>query len=155
MENFDPEETQTQEIKLIVTEEMRSYIYETTKWAKILAIVGFVISAFLFIGSFGIASFINSNPNMAAQLGPLGKGGSLGVTVLYLIFAFLYFYPSLLLSKFSNKGKQGILFGDQASLSDALLNIKSLFKYMGILTLIVVFSYVALVLVVGLGMARI
>ena len=36
-----------QEVKLIVTEEMRSYIYEISKWARFLSIIGFILSAFL------------------------------------------------------------------------------------------------------------
>ncbi|RYD68699.1 MAG: hypothetical protein EOP55_25180, partial [Sphingobacteriales bacterium] len=93
-----------QEVKLVVTEEMRSYIYEIAKWARFLSIIGFILSAFLIIGSFGIGAALSTNPAMVAQLGPLAGAGAIGVTVVYVVLALMYFYPSLLLFRFSNKG---------------------------------------------------
>ncbi|TDG36032.1 hypothetical protein EZJ43_10130 [Pedobacter changchengzhani] len=154
MENFDQEVTQPSEVKLVVTEEMRSYIYDATKWCKLLAIVGIVVSIFLLIGSFGIGALINADPKMQAQLGPLASAGGLGVTIFYLLMGLLYFYPSILLYKFANKGKQGVLFGDQASLNEAFLSIKSLFKFMGILTIVLVATYFIFVLVMGAGLLK-
>ena len=154
MENFDQDTNQQAEIKLVVTEEMRSYIYDATKWCKLLAIVGIIVSVFLLIGSFGIGALINADPKMQAQLGPLASFGGSGITIFYLLMGLLYLYPSLLLYKFSNKGKQGVLFGDQASLNEAFLSIKSLFKFMGILTIILVASYFIFVLVMGAGLVK-
>jgi hypothetical protein len=141
MENFDPQEQQKQEVKLVVTEEMRSYIYDMTKWARMFAILGFVLSITLILGSFSIGAIINSNPALLAQIGPLGKSGTTVITVFYLIIGLLYFYPSILLFKFSNKGKQGVLFGEQESLNEAFYSIKSLFKFFGIVTIIAVVAY--------------
>ncbi|MCZ4222192.1 DUF5362 family protein [Pedobacter rhodius] len=150
MENLEQE---PQEIKLIVTEEMRSYIYEISKWARFLSIIGFILSAFLIIGSFGIGAALTSNPAMLAQLGPLAGAGAMGITLVYLVLALLYFYPSLLLFRFSNKGKQGILYGDQESLNDAMLNMKSLFKFWGIFTIVIMICYFLFVLLFAASMA--
>lgn len=49
MEDFENEVPQ--EVKLVVTEEMRSYLYDMSKWARFLSVVGFVISAFLTLSS--------------------------------------------------------------------------------------------------------
>lgn len=149
LENQEP-----QEIKLIVSEEMRSYIYDTTKWARFLSIVGFILSAFLIIGSFGIGAAISSNPTMLAQLGPLASIGGIGVTVLYLLLALMYFYPSLLLFRFSNKARLGVLYGDQESLNNAMLSMKSLFKFWGVLTIIIMISYFLLIILIGASMAK-
>lgn len=152
MEEF--EEQQVQEVKLIVTEEMRSYIYEATKWTRLLAIIGFIVSAFLIIGSFGIGAAITANPAMLAQLGPLAGIGAIGITVFYLILALLYFYPSLLLFRFSNKGSHGILYGEQASLNDAMLNLKSLFKFWGIATIVMIIGYLSFIMIVAASMVK-
>jgi len=143
-----------QEVKLVVTEEMRSYIYEIAKWARFLSIIGFILSAFLIIGSFGIGAALSTNPAMVAQLGPLAGAGAIGVTVVYLVLALMYFYPSLLLFRFSNKGKQGVLFGDQESLDDAMMNMKSLFKFWGIFTIVIMICYFLFILLFAAGMAR-
>jgi len=151
MEDF---EQTPQEVKLIVTEEMRSYLYEIAKWARFLSIVGFILSAFLIIGSFGIGAALTANPAMVAQLGPLAGAGAIGVTIVYLILALMYFYPSLLLFRFSNKGKQGVLYGDQESLNDAMMNMKSLFKFWGIFTIVIMICYFLFILLFAASMAR-
>jgi len=143
-----------QEVKLVVTEEMRSYIYEISKWARFLSIIGFILSAFLIIGSFGIGAALTANPSMVAQLGPLSGAGAIGVTIIYLILALMYFYPSLLLFRFSNKGKQGVLYGDQESLDNAMMNMKSLFKFWGIFTIVIMIGYFLFMLLFAASMVK-
>jgi len=143
-----------QEVKLVVTEEMRSYIYEISKWARFLSIIGFILSAFLIIGSFGIGAALTNNPSMVAQLGPLAGAGAIGVTIVYLILALMYFYPSLLLFRFSNKGKQGVLYGDQESLDAAMMNMKSLFKFWGIFTIVIMIGYFLFMLLFAASMVK-
>jgi len=143
-----------QEVKLVVTEEMRSYIYEISKWARFLSIIGFILSAFLIIGSFGIGAALTANPSMVAQLGPLAGAGAIGITIVYLVLALMYFYPSLLLFRFSNKGKQGVLYGDQESLDDAMMNMKSLFKFWGIFTIVIMICYFLFMLLFAASVAK-
>lgn len=143
-----------QEVKLVVTEEMRSYIYEISKWARFLSIIGFILSAFLIIGSFGIGAALTDNPSMVTQLGPLAGAGAIGVTIVYLVLALMYFYPSLLLFRFSNKGKQGVLYGDQESLDAAMMNMKSLFKFWGIFTIVIMIGYFLFMLLFAASMVK-
>lgn len=149
MEDFENEVPQ--EVKLVVTEEMRSYFYDMSKWARFLSVVGFVISAFLTLGSFGIGAAVTANPGMLNQLGPLASIGATGITIFYLLLALLFFYPSLLLLRFSAKGKQGVLFGDQENLNDAIAHVKSLFKFWGVITIVLIASYFLLLLAVLAG----
>jgi len=149
----DLEEDVPQEVKLVVTEEMRSYIYDITRWAKFLSIVGFVFSVILILVSFTIPAMIASNPVLAKQLGSLGQGSSTAITIVYLILGLFYFYPSLLLFRISNNGKQGVLFGNQESLNTAMQNVKSLFKFWGIITITVIVGYFLLIFLVGAGLA--
>lgn len=144
----DIEKEVPQEIKLIVTEEMRSYFYDMGKWARFLSVVGFVISAFLTLSSFGIGAAVTANPAMLSQLGPLAGIGATGITIFYLLLALLFFYPSLLLLRFSAKGRQGILFGDQENFNDAIYHVKSLFKFWGVLTIVLIASYFLLIIAV-------
>jgi hypothetical protein len=148
-------EDSEQEVKLIVSEEMRSYIYEAAKWARFLSVIGFIVSVFLIIGSFGIGAALTENPGVMAQMGPFGQMGGIGITGLYLALALMYFYPSLLLFRFANKGKQGVLFGDQESLDSAMLNIKSLFKFWGIFTIIIMIAYFLFMLLLAAKIAKI
>jgi len=151
MEEF--EEQNQAEVKLIVTEEMRSYIYDITKWAKFLSVIGFVISVFVILAAFSIPALMNSNPAVAAQMGQLGTSGATVITIIYFILGLLLFYPSILLNKVANRGKQGVLFGDQESLNQAMSSLKSLFKFWGIVTITIIIFYFLLVFLVGAGMA--
>ena len=146
-------EQKPEEVKLVVTEEMRSYLYDITKWAKFLSIIGFVISVFIILAAFSIPAIINSNPAVAAQMGQLGASGATIITVIYFILGLLLFYPSILLNKVANKGKQGVLFGDQESLNQAVSNLKSLFKFWGIVTIAIIAFYFLMIFLVGAEMA--
>ncbi|MGY3054782.1 hypothetical protein ACVWYG_002991 [Pedobacter sp. UYEF25] len=150
----DLETAEPTAVKLIVTEEMRSYIYDITKWAKFLSIIGYAVAILLLLGSFSIGSLLNSNPSALAALGPLAKGGSTLISIIYLLIAAFYFYPSMLLGRISARGKQAVLFGDQENLDSTLLQMKSLFKFWGIITLVIIVAYVLLVILVGSGLAK-
>jgi hypothetical protein len=154
MENT--EETVTTEQQehqpLIVTENMRSYIYETTKWASFLAIVGFVFTGLMVVSAFTVGSVMSTNPNLTALFGPAATLSPIGFTVLFLAYAFAIFYPSLLMFKYAQKAKLGVLFGEQVSLEEATSKMKSLFKYYGIVTIILISLYIILI-VVSIGAA--
>ncbi|WP_316806406.1 DUF5362 family protein [Pedobacter agri] len=151
MEEF--EQQKAEEVKLVVTEDMRSYLYDITKWAKFLSVVGFVISIFIIIAAFSIPALVDNNPAIAAQMGPLGASGATIITVIYFVMGLLLFYPSILLNRVANKGKQGVLFGDQENLNQAVSNLKSLFKFWGVVTIAIIAFYFLMIFLVGAGMA--
>ncbi len=123
--------------ELKVTEEIRSYLYEMTKWANFLAIVGFVIAGFLLIIAFTIGGAVKTNLQQAVVLGLLGNVKERALIIVFLIiYAFVILYPSMLLFKFSKQGKLGILYGEQEALNQSLAKIKSLFRYYGIIAII-------------------
>lgn len=126
--------------QLIVTENMRSYIYDMAKWANFLAIVGFVISGFLILASFTLGSAMQTNPELGEKILAMGLT-PMAFTIFLLLYAFAVFYPSLLLFKYSVKARLGVLFADQASLEDSLSKMKALFKYLGIMVLIFISVY--------------
>jgi len=138
MENQEQFENQTEpeNPQLIVTEDMRSYIYDMSKWARFLGIVGFVVSAFLFLAALTVGPAINANPEMAKMLGQLGTMDSATITVVFCIYGAAICYPSFLMVRYASSANQGVLYGEQNNLNDAMSNLKSLFKYFGILALI-------------------
>lgn len=136
---------------LIVTEDMRSYFYDIAKWANFLAVVGFVISGFMIISAFTIGAAVQTNPELAAMLGQMGKLGTGGITVFFLLYGFAIFYPSMLMLKYSIKAKQGILYNEQNNLDEALSKLKSLFKYWGIVTIVIMVLYAMMIVFTILG----
>ena len=149
MENYDDQETglsaEHENETLIITEDIRSYIYESAKWCKFLSIVGFILTFFMVVAALSINAFMATVSEIPAYSG-LAKLGSAGVTILYLLFSLVFFYPSFLMYKFSNSAKHAVLYGDQPSLSLAMSKMKSLFKFYGILAIIWISLYVIMIL---------
>jgi hypothetical protein len=141
-ENNSAENLQPEPVSLMVTEDIRSFIYESSKWTKFLAIVGFVFTGLMIMLSLSVSAIISSMNNMVgAQNNPYAAMGTGFLTVFLLIMAAIYFYPSFILFKFSTSAKQAVLYGDQESLSVAMNKMKSFFKFWGILLIVILGFY--------------
>ena len=136
--------------ELSIDQEAHSHLSETARWAKFLAIVGFVTCGIIAIVAFVIGPLISSTT--FGSLSPSGSGlGAIGgamITFVYLAFAVLYFFPCLFLFQFSVRLKAALRDNDQVRLTSSLKSQKTLFKYVGIMT-IVVLSLYAVILVVA------
>jgi hypothetical protein len=148
-EEENPEETtqndpqEQDEVFLTVTEDIRSYIYETAKWSKFLSIVGFVVTGIMILFSFSAEALISTmNGKVGAANNPWAALGGGFLTVVFLLSALLYFYPSLLMFKYANSAKQAVLYGDQPALSEAMSKMKSFFKFWGIITITILGLYI-------------
>jgi ATP/ADP translocase len=76
-------------------------------------------------------------------------------TVLYILMALLYFFPCLFLFNFASKMKTALLSNDQNSLNSSFQNLKKTFRYVGVLTIIVLCFYViALLISLAAGVSR-
>lgn len=149
-ENTPDQNLQPEPVVLTITEDVRSYIYESSKWTKFLSIIGFVFTAFMVLLSLSVGAIISStNTILGAERNPYAAMGTGFLTVFLLITAAIYFYPSFILFKFSNLAKHAVLYGDQESLSLAMGKMKSFFKFWGIL-FIVVLGFYALAIVSAL-----
>ena len=148
-EEENPEETtqndpqEQDEVFLTVTEDIRSYIYETAKWTKFLSIVGVVVTGIMILFSFSAEALISTmNGKVGAANNPWAALGGGFLTVVFLLSALLYFYPSLLMFKYANSAKQAVLYGDQPALSEAMSKMKSFFKFWGIITITILGLYI-------------
>ena len=135
------EQNQTDLLKVELNDISVSYLKETAKWAKFLSIVGFVITACIVI----LALFAGTLFATFSQLTPAGSslpaGISVIITIVYLALALLYFFPCLYLYKFSTKAKLAIESGEQEVLNESLRNLKACFKFIGIMTLVLISIY--------------
>jgi hypothetical protein len=130
-----------------------AYLGEAAKWAKFLAIMGFIFCAFMAVAALFAGSM------MSAMMASAGSGfgsmyGSGVITVIYLLGAALYFFPCLFLFRFATQMQDAIRNHEQAKLQGSLKNLKSCFRFLGILTIVVIAIYVLIlvgVLVVGVG----
>lgn len=147
MEN-DPFEQESQlEMKAQLTDTSRGFLLETAKWGKFLAIVGFVMTGLMVIGGLFFSTIFASIPGMTDNPAmPLGAGF---MGAMYVIGGAFYFFPSWYLFRFATRTKDALLNYSTDTLTEGLENLKSVYKFWGIFTAIIVGIY-GIILVFGL-----
>ena len=121
--------------QLTVSPLASGYLNETGKWGKFLAIVGFcVIGLIVMIGLF--AGTIFSSMGEALPF----PGFLMGL--IYVAVGLLYFFPVYYLFKFSNQVRTALINKNSQQLDSAFENLKSHYKFIGILMIITLSMYV-------------
>ena len=133
--------------ELQVDHEVTGYLGETAKWAKFLSIVGLVMVGIMVIVSLFAGTIMTYYGNVMGGGMPVMSGGL--VTVIYLLFALLIFFPYFYLYNFAKKMQVALRSSNQEELAKSFSNLKSCFKFVGILT-IVMLSFYALAFIFGL-----
>ncbi|MEL6864458.1 MAG: hypothetical protein AAFP19_08570 [Bacteroidota bacterium] len=129
-----------------------SYLKETAKWARFLAIVGFIFVGFMVLGSFTAGTILSSSFAGVPGGSPIAGGA---VTFIYLLFSLLYFIPTLYLYRFSKNARLAIDSNDTDLMTEALGNMKSVYKFWGI-AMAILLGFYALIFLVAIfagGMA--
>ncbi len=114
------------------------YLAEAAKWAKFLSIIGFIFCALIILvallsGTILSTLFSQLETQSSANLGSIS--GTI-IIIYYILIAVLYFFPCLFLFNFASKMQTAIRNNDQIYLNNSFRNLKSLFKFWGILTVI-------------------
>ncbi len=123
-----------------VTNRAKNFLATAASWGKFLAIMGFIGTGIMVIAAFGLMLMGSTIPSLASNPAFGGLGG-IGVGLLYLVLAVVYVFPSLFLFKFSSKIKSSIRNSDSLEMEDGFKNLKSLFMFMGIMTIIIMVIY--------------
>ena len=130
---------------LVIDWRSKEFLKETAKWTKFLAILGFVGIGLMVLGSL-VMLFA---PSSLMSNGDFPFGGKIFMMLLYLAFAVLYYFPISYLYQFSEKTKKAIENNDNNAIRDAFEFLKSHYKFMGILTIILL-SFYAIMIFIGL-----
>jgi hypothetical protein len=136
-----------------IDDAIKFHLNETARWGKFLAIIGFILCGLVVIAGIVLAASTNSisrysgfyERNTMREFGP-------AMSIAYIIFAVIYFFPCLFLLRFSDKMKIALSGNDQITLTASFQNLKILFRYVGILTIIFLSIYLlALLMIVMTG----
>ena len=141
MENI--ETSQQVENSIPSGDEIKDYLLETSKWGKFLAIVGYVGMGLLVLVALGVMvgfSFLGSGSEDNFPMAALG--------LVYLVLAAVYYFPINYLYRFSVQMKEGLTADDRQSVTSGFENLKSLFKFMGIFTIVILSIYALLLVIV-------
>ncbi len=126
---------------------IKSHLYEAAKWGKFLAIMGFIICGLIILIGIFFGSIMGKFAGADEALGG-GMMAGMGamMAVVYVVIAVVYFFPCLYLFRFATKMKTALNGNDQAQLNASFENLKSMFKFVGILTVIILVLYAVLFL---------
>jgi hypothetical protein len=146
MEHYNQAGSATNEnlFELQVDQQSISYLSETARWARFLSIVGFVLCGLMIVLALFAGSLISTFTRVSSGSDALGSAmgfSSALFSLIYIVIALLYFFPCLYLFNFSGKMQTALRNNDQTSLNAAFGNLKSCFKFVGILTIVFLSFY--------------
>lgn len=137
MEQFDRGHSDI--FSMEVDDVAKSSFLEMARWTKFLAILGFIFLGLMLIGCvfFGVAV-----SNMPIYGSMLGGSNATGIMIVYfVIIAGINFYPIYALLKYSTSIRTALAANDKTKFNEAIGYLKSMFKYIGILMIIILAIY--------------
>lgn len=126
------------------------------KWGRFLSIVGFVGSGLAVI--MGLVILVNGSmpgqlmTDMYGQAGTMAAGARV-VGFVYLIMGGLYFIPCYYLYQMADRLKAYLVTGSGNHAKNALFSLKSIFRFIGIFTAVILGLYAVLLLFAALALA--
>jgi hypothetical protein len=121
---------------LVIDHEGQNHLTEMAKWAKLIAIMGLIMG--LIIAFAGVlTTFLGDSIGTIAGMGGLGPY----IGFFSIVIGLIYLYPSWLLLKYATIMPSAIKKNDQLLVNEAFKNLKSCFRFWGILALIILGFY--------------
>ena len=121
-----------------------NYLSEAARWCRFLAIIGFIYCGLMVIcGIFFGTIMAMMIPAMGGtETMAYSAMGSGFVGIFIILFSLILFFPAYYLFSFSSKMRRAIHNNDQPVLAESLKNLKSFFKFYGILIIILLSVYI-------------
>ena len=142
IENFD----------MKLNESAKDFLKETAKWAYFLSIIGYIGIGFIVVIALFAGTLISALGSANSMLGVGGPSFGIFISFLYFVVAVLYFFPVYYLNKFASNAKAALRDNDSEVLITSLGYLKSHYKYIGIMMVIVFSLYLFMFL--GMFVAR-
>lgn len=120
-----------------VDEVAKAHLLETARWTRFLAVLYLIVTGLLLIGGILTAFAIGNSANNAITAAGIG----IGMVLVYVLFIAIYFYPVWALYKFSRLMKESLQIANQQQFNEALKYQKNMFKYLGVLVIVLLSVY--------------
>lgn len=122
------------ELNSIAVDSLRS----SAKWSMFLAILGFIGIGFMVVAAIFMGTIMSMVPSDDSPFGAM-KGF---ISIIYILFAALYFPPTYYLFKYASDMKNALMYQKSDMVSDALVALKSHHKYLGISIIVFLSLYI-------------
>jgi heme/copper-type cytochrome/quinol oxidase subunit 2 len=127
-----------------------NYLNEACRWSRFLSIIGFIYCGLMVIAGLFFGSLMGRLiPAMSGDAGMPAMISGGFFSFFFILMSLIMFFPAFYLYNFSTKMRRALNNNDQPLLTDSLKNLKSFFKFYGIIVIIVL-SFYALALVAGI-----
>jgi len=144
--------------ELQVDQSSMSYLKDAARWARFLAIVGFIFCGlfvlFAILAGTALSGLFNTMGTTSTFAGGIGAGM---IAFIYIVIALLNFFPCLYLYNFGTRMKVALRNNDQEQLIVSFKNVRAFFRFVGVLMVIGICFWVLalLITIIGASAARI
>ncbi|MBN9380002.1 MAG: hypothetical protein J0H74_04520 [Chitinophagaceae bacterium] len=128
--------TGTSLFELQVDHESTAHLKEAARWAKFLAIVGFIFCGLMVLGALFAGAILANLYSTTMGMGAAGSAIGGGLSVGYILCALLCFFPCLYTYNFARKMQVALRNNDQVQLNQSFRNLKAYYRFTGILMVI-------------------
>ena len=135
-----------EEFELQLNESAKGFLKEATKWAYFLSILGYIGIGFIVVAAVFAGALFAFIGNLSREMNSFGAMGGSFISAFYLMIAAFYFFPVYYLNKFASNAKIALRDNDSKSLAASFEYLKSHYKFMGIVALVILSLY-ALIMV--------
>jgi hypothetical protein len=132
--------------ELILTQTAQFYLTQISKWTKFLSILGFIGCGLMVLLGLAFSTMIGTFTTYQNNKAVSELFVSPWV-FFYILIAIFYFFASLYLYQFGEKVKTGIVFQDPLQVESGFSKLKSLFKMIGITTIVFITIYVVAIVI--------
>lgn len=137
--------SEIEEVELQLNEAAKGSLKETVKWAYFLSILGYVGIGFIVLIAIFAGSIFAFIGNMSREMNSFGAIGGSFISGFYLLIAVFYFFPIYYLNKFASNAKIALRDNDSKLLAASFEYLKSHYKFIGIMSLIVLSLYAMII----------
>jgi hypothetical protein len=128
--------TETSLFVLQIDHQSSAHLGETARWAKFMAIMGFIGCALMVLFALFLGTVLSYFSRIGGGVSALPGGFGALLSVFYILIALLYFFPCLYLFNFASKMQVAIRGNDQQQLNESFRNLKACYRFVGILMII-------------------
>ena len=130
-----------EEFELQLNESAKGFLKEATKWAYFLSILGYIGIGFIVVAAVFAGALFAFIGNLSREMNSFGAMGGSFISAFYLMIAAFYFFPVYYLNKFASNAKIALRDNDSKSLAASFEYLKSHYKFIGIMSLIILGLY--------------
>jgi hypothetical protein len=130
-----------------LTAESAAFLLKSAKWGKFLAILGFIVTGLMVFAGILMSFVLNMLPE---EMVPLNMPFSASlISIVYIVVAGIYIIPVIFLNSFSNNTIKAINQSDTGLMTTSLRNLRNLFVFVGVSTIVILSFYTILLIIIG------